>query len=127
MNSEEYNIISSIAKPHKVGKSQYAVLPKGYKIQDLSEFLDNPPKAKGTANFFNLESFIDYVKKYKNHSSITFCGFFTIKCIFDYHWYDGETLNAGNCQFTATYFNPVAFLMRDDPKLDELPNRHHKI
>jgi hypothetical protein len=97
-----YQLASAIAKPHKYGSEQYAVLPKGYKLLDLQKFFGNPDKICETIKFYRYESFIDFVKRYKNHQSVAFSGIFTITVIFDYHHFvDGGKLISGDKKFKA--------------------------
>lgn len=120
--SNENNIQAALDAGRALGSIQIApdhphgiaVIPANYSavaIEKLMEpYLPYPRRLKATQQFADMDSFLDYVGKFRNESSVIFAKAVaeiapTFKAVLDYHTPSGdesEELPAW-CEHTATY------------------------
>ena len=93
-----------------LGGGVYAVVPKGYSLESLEEFLPTPVRIKQAVHLHEADSFIDYVNEFGTGLSHVF---FNIqqqefRAVLDYHApaTDGDKPSPevpGWCEHSATY------------------------
>jgi uncharacterized protein YfdQ (DUF2303 family) len=89
------------------GASPLAVIPDGYKIQNLREFLIDPDVLKQRVDVLTADAFLAYWGKFKLPESVVFADerTATYTALFDYHESNGEP---GRCLHRVVYAAPKA-------------------
>ena len=63
------NALNVRAAFSQFGNTNYVIVPEGYQLQDISknieQNLEAPHRRKGTVNFQDCQSFIDYINSHK--------------------------------------------------------------
>lgn len=80
-------------------KHPFAVVPVGYKVEDLERFLPAPVRIRERLVLTTAMSFIDYWQRYSTDASVLFADFKSrsFKAVFDYHQSDSPA----NCEHVA--------------------------
>jgi|GEM_PF-4033487 len=93
-------IVKRYVKPTPIdpNNSKVLVLPEGLRVESLKKFIDecrtSPERRKGTANFDDLDSFIEHVKRFADEGSALFASQLpepTLTSVLDYHWEGPES------------------------------------
>jgi uncharacterized protein YfdQ (DUF2303 family) len=99
--------ITSVDKLIKIDETPMVVIPEGYKVEDLSKYLDFPLRTIQDIKLATLKSFSVYLEMFKTDATTVFCDVPASQfyCIVDYH----RKGNPNNCSHHFRY----------NPKLDD--------
>jgi uncharacterized protein YfdQ (DUF2303 family) len=103
--------VTTIAEMHRQpqiedrGEKQFAFVPEGYRVEDISRYLAPPDRIQQSVELLNIPSLIAYVNGYKGQSTVVFAdesrAFYDV--ILDYHDAVGTR---GNKDHVARYQCP---------------------
>ena len=100
----------TIQTPQGIG-APYAVVPEGWKVEDLSVFLPLPLGIKQHVKFDEADSFVRYVNKFKDGRTTIFARLSedgaVFRAVLDYHNPEGENEQVQWCRHVAEYNCPL--------------------
>jgi hypothetical protein len=97
-------------------QSALLLAPKGMQVIDAKPFLDKylpaPERRQGTANFTELQSFVDYLTRFKSAPSVVFAvdnaDAPKLVAVFNHHPAGAEETQAGFGDHRAIYHFPLS-------------------
>ena len=105
--SAALNAGAALGAPMTVDDNPFAVVPEGYKLHDLEAFGLQPRRIRQKIPLRSLESFTEYVARFKNDDATTIFADqdnTRLTCVLDYHPNPAE---ADWCDHVATYNCPL--------------------
>lgn len=92
---------------HEINKQPLMVLPEGYTVADLEDYLPAPRRIRRKQAFRSVDSFIDYVGRFATEASVVFADEHNtcLKAIIDYHQ---SAESPSWCDHVATYDCPFS-------------------
>lgn len=108
MDADTVNLISRLGDEPRLqefGEKQFAFVPQGWSVHDVSQFLAPPARIKQKVELLNLPSLVDYVNAYKGDSTVVFAdeSQALYDVVIDYH---GKAGSRGEKDHVARYTCP---------------------
>ena len=78
---------AAMAGPQAVNEGRFAVVPDGYRIEDLERFMPMPLRPRGTVVCETVDALIAYYKRFCDDASLVFacCEAFKVTGVLDWH------------------------------------------
>lgn len=108
---ELLNAGAALGEPKNLGPSSFAVIPPGFKLQDLEEYEEEPKRRRGVTTLLDADSFVKYVNEQKDEGTSLYgikAGQPGFTAVFNDHHRHGDEWVAGWRDHKATYSCPLS-------------------
>lgn len=98
---------SALGAVREVDNGRFAVVPEGYRLEDLESFQKSPRHARGLFTAHSVESFLIYFSRFGDANSIVFCDMERNKLagILNHHEEGGDARHGDHCAFYSAPYS----------------------
>lgn len=86
-----------------INAAEVALVPEGYRIEDLEEFHDRPRRIRQRPQLQSMESLLEYISKHRNDNSVIFFDEDRMLARFVADYHDMQAGEPAWCDHTAAY------------------------